>query len=115
MNLRELIAAHRHHRTYTQLEHDGGSILGAARWAQLATGELRGFPSPESLRCIARALDVTEETVLLAVGASLGITGHHRSRLADLLPQQSDTLTDQSIAAVIHVVRALCAAQGVHR
>lgn len=115
MNLRELIATHRHHRTYTQLEHDGGNTLGAARWAQLATGELRGFPSPQSLRCIARALDVTDETVLFAVGTSLGITGHHRPRLADLLPEQSDTLTDQSVAAVIHVVRALCAAQGIRR
>lgn len=115
MNLHDLIATHRHRRTYTQLEHDGGNTLGAARWAQLATGQLRGFPSPESLRCIARALGVPEETVLLSVARSLGIDTRRRSRLAALLPEQSDTLTDQSIAAVIHVVRALCAAQGAHR
>ncbi|WP_280505805.1 hypothetical protein [Nocardia farcinica] len=113
MKLAELIATHRRDRTYTQLERDGNCHLGAARWAQLATGNLRAFPSPDSLRCIAKALDVPEETVLLAVAASLGINTPRRSRLATLLPDQTDDLSDQSVAAVIHVIRALCAAQGV--
>lgn len=114
MKLAELIATRRQGRSYAQLEQDAGGTPGAARWAQLATGNLRTFPSPDSMRCIAKALEVPEETVLLSVARSLGIDTRRRSRLAELLPEQSAELTDQAVAAVVHVVRALCAAQGAN-
>ncbi|MEU1550283.1 hypothetical protein [Nocardia sp. NPDC005745] len=63
------------------------------------------------MTAIATALDVTEETVLLAAGASLGLKTGTRSRLVMLIPDRAAELSDQCVAAVVNLVRALCAIQ----
>lgn len=113
MDLAALIDTQRGGRTYAQLEKDTGGSLGAARWQQMATRGLRNFPTPQSLRAVARALHVSDETVLLAAGTSLGLRIDQRHSLIELIPPHATDLSDQCVTAILAVVRAMCATQGI--
>lgn len=109
MTLQELIAACKGDRSYDQLEAAGGGSPSSKRWQQIATKVDRNFPDPPTIRAIARALAVTETTVVLAAARSLGLTipVADANRLAELLPPSAARLTPMQVAAVRQVVRAM--------
>ena len=109
MNLQELIAACKDGRSYDDLEKASGGSPTSARWQQIATKVDPKFPDPKTIRAMARALSVTETTVVLAAARSLGLTIPlaDASRLAELLPPSAARLTKMQIAAVRQVVRAM--------
>ncbi len=112
MDLQHLIGATKGARSYTDLEQACDGKLGAARWQQMATKPLRSFPTASSIAAIAEALHIPEKTVLLAVGASLGIdvrptVGH----LTDLFPPAAAQLPPDCIAALLMTVHAMLTMQ----
>lgn len=109
MNLQELIAACKGDRSYEALEKAGGGSPSSKRWQQIATKVDPKFPDPATIRSIARALSVSETTVVLAAARSLGLTIPlaDASRLAELLPPSAARLTPMQVAAVRQVVRAM--------
>jgi hypothetical protein len=115
VELRELIQERKRGRSYFQLEVDGGHVLKAARWHQIATGQLRDFPAPRSVAAMANALGVSQETVILAAAKSLGLETRPRSVLAELLPDTAAELPDACVSAILDLIRAMCAMQGAAR
>ena len=115
MDLAELIRVTRAGRTYDQLERDGGGQIGAARWQQIAKGGLNTFPTPATVVAISNALGVSHETVLLAIGTSLGLDSRRRSRLVDLIPDTAADLPDHCVTAILSTVRSMCALQQAAR
>lgn len=109
MNLQELVAACKGDRSYDDLETAGGGSPTSKRWQQIATKVDKNFPDPPTIRAMARALSVTETTVVLAAARSLGLTVPlaDASRLAELLPPSAARLTAMQVAAVRQVVRAM--------
>lgn len=104
--------------TYAQLEEACGGKPTAARLQQMAprsptSGRLREFPDPDSVRGLARGLRKTELTVVLAAAESLDLDVKAQSKLTDLLPPESDALTDVQIAAVQQVVWSMLHPNGV--
>lgn len=115
MDLQHLIRATKGTRSFADLESACGGKLGAARWQQLAKGELRNFPAPSSIGAIATALHVSEKTVLLAIGVTLGINIYPvHARLADLFPPAADDLPDCAVTALRLTVDAMVQMHGVH-
>ena len=73
MNLPDLIKAMKGDRTYQDLAAAAGGSPGWKRWEQMTNRPLAGFPDPASVTSIARALGVTQDTVVRACCESLGI------------------------------------------
>lgn len=68
------------------------------------------LPQPDTLRLIARVLELDETTVLLAAGESLGLDVRRRGpMLAQLLPPGTDQLSDRFQDALLAVIRAAVA------
>ena len=109
VNLQELIAECKGDRSYADLERDGGGAPSSKRWWQIATKADPNFPDPATIRAIARALSVTETTVVLAAARSAGLTIPlaDASRLAELLPPAASRLSRMQVAAVRQVVKAM--------
>lgn len=100
--------------TYAELERACGNKPTAARLQQMATSDtLREFPDPDSVRGLARGLRKTELSIVLAAAESLGLDVRTQSKLTDLLPPESDALTDVQIAAVQQVVWSMLHPHGV--
>ncbi|MCM6777750.1 hypothetical protein NDR87_30125 [Nocardia sp. CDC159] len=111
MTLDQLIRMAKGGRSYAALSRDTGGTLGAARWQQLATKPLRGFPDPSSIASIAQALRVPERTVVLAIAESLGLQVDPQPALVDLIPDRARDLPPACIAAVLSTVDAMLAMQ----
>jgi hypothetical protein len=60
------------------------------------------------MTAIATALGVSEETVLLATGTSLGLQLRRRNRLLELMPDKAAELPDQCITSVLTTIRVMC-------
>jgi hypothetical protein len=111
--LHELIRARMDDRgwSYGQLEHRSKGALTKGRWQQLGTQvRMKSFPEPDTIRVVARVLELDEQTILLAVGESLGLEVSRRGpMLAQLLPAGTDQLSEQFQDAFLAVLRAAVA------
>src|SRR4051794_13458904 len=72
-DLAALILTHKGSRSYDRMSRDCDGALTGARLHQLATGTLKTFPDPDTLRAVARALMVSVTTVVLACSRSLDL------------------------------------------
>ena len=109
--LAELIAEHRRGRDNKQLEAAAGGQPTDQGWWDLRKGTRRSaFPLPETLRGVARALDVSVELVILAAGETLGLRAEQQSELAKQLtrqlPASSGQLTEGQVFAIRVMVMA---------
>lgn len=111
--LHELIRARMDDRgwSYGQLEHRSKGALTKGRWQQLGTQvRMKSFPEPDTIRVVARVLELDETTILLAVGESLGLDVTRRGpMLAQLLPAGTDQLSDRFRDSILAIIRAAVA------
>lgn len=71
--LRRLIIERRGDRTNVELSRDCGGIPTQSRLQQITTNDIKVFPDPETIRGLARGLNVTIENVISACAADLGL------------------------------------------
>jgi hypothetical protein len=97
--------------TYGQLEHRSDGQLTKGRWQQLGTqSRMKNFPEPDTLRLMARVLELDETTIVLSAATSLGLDARWRGpMLAQLLPAGTDRLSDRMRDAILAIVRAAVA------
>jgi hypothetical protein len=108
VDLKELIAATKGNRSYEDLARAAGNTPQAARWWAMATEDLKVAPTPPTIKSVARALGVTEQTVWMSVGESLGLAVSDRaSKLLQLIPPGTDRLSDDAVASVLSLLRVL--------
>lgn len=72
-NLAALINLRKGDRSYERLSRDCGGNPSRARLQQIATGELKEFPDPETIQCLSRGLGATVTDIILASARSLGL------------------------------------------
>jgi transcriptional regulator with XRE-family HTH domain len=113
MPLHELIRMRMRQRgwSYSDLERVSGKALTRGRWQQLGSGvHQRKFPDPASLTIIAQVLDVDITTVVLAAARTLGLrVESRRTGLSDLMPEQTELLSESMRDAILALVRAAVA------
>lgn len=73
MNLQALIATHKNGRSYQALADNSNGIMTHQSFQGIATRPTKAFPSPETIKGIATALNVSQRTVILAAAESLGL------------------------------------------
>lgn len=75
-------------------------------------GTINVLPEPERIRRFARATGYSEQTVLLAAAATVGLrVSEQGSRLLNSLPPGTDTLSPEDVDAIRAVVRQLVEAR----
>lgn len=96
---------------YAELARRSDHELTAGRWQQMGSGARQTeFPKTASIRSMARALDVDETTVVLAVASSVGLDVRRQSSdLAHLLPSGTNRLSERLREAILAVIRAAVA------
>lgn len=112
MNLAELIQTRRDGRSYAELSRSADGVPSPQRWQQLVALEPKTFPEQPAIRGIARALNVTERTVVLAAATSLGIEMNITDPLLIMgMPDGIRDLTTADCGVVWAVTAALIAAR----
>jgi hypothetical protein len=101
MTLAELIEAYKGARSYAALEDATHGVVKTSRWHQYATRQPTEAPGPDKIRAVAQALGVSELTVWLAVGSSLGINVAEQGVSLAELPVD----VAQPIATLVTVLR----------
>jgi hypothetical protein len=71
--LRALVASRRGDRNNAELSRDCGGIPTQSRLQQLANNTIKVFPDPDTIRGLARGLNVTVEQVISACAADLSL------------------------------------------
>lgn len=108
MKLPDLIRAMKGDRTYHDLAAASGGSPGAKRWEQMVNTPLKGFPDPATIATIARALGVTQDTVVRACCESLGIqvqgSGSLLVSMVSSIPG-TERLTDEQVRAFVSLLR----------
>lgn len=86
-----------------------GGAIGGTRWSTLSRGEkFNQFPDVKTLRGVARALNLTEATVVLSAAQYLGMDmGSRRPTLGDRIPSDADKLPRAVQAAIVNLVVSL--------
>lgn len=111
MDLAGLIKAFKGDRSYAALARDSGDVLNAAAWQQYGSGSRKviELPKPATIAGMAKALGVSQQTVLLAAMASCPHMDNpdERSLLAACLPAGTDRLTEAQVAWLVAGVRLL--------
>ena len=78
------------------------------QWGEYANGKFSNFPRPASIAAMARALGVTERTVLLAIAETLGLAvTDDQPLLVSMLPTEVRHLSDDAITSILQFVRLL--------
>jgi hypothetical protein len=112
MKLPELIRAMKGDRTYHDLAAAAGGSPGWKRWEQMVNRPLAGFTDPATITNIARALGVTEDTVVKACCESLGIevrdSGSLLASMVSSIPG-TERITDDEVRAIVALVRVAAA------
>lgn len=107
MELSRLILTQKGSRTYAQLEKDCGGSPRSARIQQLATGRIKNFIDPPTVRALARGLGVTQIAVVLATAETLGLdVSRATPRVLDYLPPGVDKLDDSQLHAIGQMIAA---------
>jgi hypothetical protein len=71
--VRQLIATRRGDRNNAELSRDCGGIPTQSRLQQIANNPIKLFPDPDTIRGLARGLNVTVEQVISACAADLSL------------------------------------------
>jgi hypothetical protein len=97
--------------SYGQLEQRSKGKLTKGRWQQLGTqSRMSRFPEPDTLRLMARVLELDETTIVLSAAESLGLDVRRRGpMLAQLLPAGTDQLSERFRDAILALIRAAVA------
>lgn len=101
----ELAAAHRGGRSLSELMEASGGVVARSVWQQWVNPApsrkpSRSFPSPETMRGMAKALGVTETEVLVAFGVTLGMDVAVGVAETDLLVPGAGHLPEEAKAAI---------------
>lgn len=95
-------------RSYEQLSKDCGGSPTSGRIQQLASRQQNTFPSPESIRGLAKGLGVKPYIIVQAVGASLDLWDENEpTGNAMALPEGAEHLTTGQHSAVVSMIREL--------
>lgn len=113
MDLTELIERRRAGRSYAKLAEASGMTKQA--WQPYVKTEgrygSRRVPEPSTILGMARALDVDVETIMLAIGETIGVIPPGRSRpaLLDALPPHDvlEQLEEEDVATIVRFVHLL--------
>ncbi|ALQ31223.1 hypothetical protein AA310_05800 [Arthrobacter sp. YC-RL1] len=98
MDLHTLIETHKDGRSYQALADSSNGAISQKAFQAIATREIKAFPNAETIKGIARALNVQERRVISALAESLGLcqddpTGPRSPQaVADLEEQHSKLL-----------------------
>lgn len=113
--INELILALKGARTYEQLAEDCGGVPTPGRIQQLATKPQNTFPSPDTVRGLARGLRVNAGTIISACAASLGLKDEGEApRIVTMLPPGADALDNGQLAAVLSVINQFVRCNSQH-
>lgn len=105
MNFPELIAAHKSSRSYPELARAAGGVVTDKRLQQLAQGQFKEFPEPATIIGLAKALRVSETSVLLAFAESLGLNVTRSvAPLLELLPASVADLPENQVRAIAGLI-----------
>ena len=104
--LPELILNHKGTRSFDDLSRACGGSPSGKRLHQMVSRPMRSFPDPDTIKGLARGLNVSQMDVLLAAARSLGL------RVSDsdnsvLVLQEAGTLPPERQELIISVARAL--------
>jgi hypothetical protein len=72
-NLAALLLKRKGDRSFERVSRDCGGNPSANRLQQIATKPLNEFPTPETIKCLARGLPATVTEITLAAARSLGL------------------------------------------
>ena len=101
-----LIASLREGRSYARISQDAGGTPSSPRIQQLANAPFKNAMDPPSVIGLARALDVTQRTLWLANGRSLGLdVGPSESSFLSLMPARTDRMSEAAIRYHITGIR----------
>lgn len=97
--------------SYGDLANRAGNVISRQRWQQLGSGHrVTEFSEPATLIAMARALDVDQSLIVLAMAKSIGLqvdSGGFRSTLASMLPATTAWLTAEQRHAIVGIIRAM--------
>lgn len=104
----ELILDLKGDRSYEQLSRDCGGAPTPGRIQQLATKTQNTFPSPETIKGLARGLGVRPIVIVQALGSSLDLWDPSEpTRHSMALPDGTDNLSAGQRISIISMVREL--------
>ena len=107
MDMAGLIARCKGTRSYEQLAQARPGSPSRQWWQKMATGA-QWWIEPPTIRAVADVLGVTERIVVLCLSRTMGLrVDVDGSALAALLPPAADRLSDEQVAAVLSVVKAM--------
>ena len=106
-DLAGLIAANRRGRSYQRIAEDSGGTITRNRVQQLANDPQRSFPTPDTIRGLARALSATETEVVAAAARSVGITVRYGQDPSALVIGRAGDLPGPARDAIVHVAHEL--------
>jgi len=73
MDLQTLIATHKNGRSYQALADNSNGTINQKAFQGIATRPTKAFPSPETIKGIATALNISQRTVINAIAESLDL------------------------------------------
>lgn len=112
----ELIGTLKGSRTYDQLAEDCGGVPTPGRIQQLATRPQNTFPSPDTVRGLAKGLRTSPMTVISACATSLGLGGDTASsRLTAMLPPGAETLDNAQLNLVLALIQQFADCNAQHK
>lgn len=95
-------------RTYDHLSRDCGGVPTAGRIQQMATRPQNAFPSPDSIRGLAKGLGVKPSVIMDACGQDFELWNSEELSSTGLaLPAGSDQLTPSQHSVLVSVAREL--------
>lgn len=99
-DLATLIADAKGDRSYDQISRAAGGAPTPERLQQLATGPIKAFPSPDTIRALARGLNVPTTEVVAAISRSLGLDVHLGGDPGALVLADANSLPDSARQAL---------------
>ena len=77
MNLHTLIATYKDGRSYQALADSSNGAISQKAFQSIATRETKAFPSADTIKGLATALNVNQRTIINAIAESLGLCQEH--------------------------------------
>lgn len=91
-------------KTNAELARLGNGAPGPMQWARMRDGQLSGFPTPDTIRTLARVLNVPVREVVLACARSCGLPVGGASTL-DLVVADGKLLPTSTQEAILTIAR----------
>ena len=107
MDIASLIAEKRGDRSYRTLAKACGGKPTHQRLQQLAGGVVKEWMEPDSIRGLARGLNVTPKVIVLSLAESMGLEVGASSRIDNYLPAGTDALTSKQLSAIGAIVGSM--------